>query len=617
MAADKKNSIGYRKVESITIDIQQQHRADGTILLQSAVVLEPYPYRLTERLQYWATQAPERIFIARKDATGQWQKLTYAATYQKVQCLAQALLQKNISPDKPVAILSENSIEHGLMALAALHIGIPYSSIAPAYSLRSTDFEKLKHVMNLLTPGLILVQDGEKYEAALKAVCKEAEIIAVTNKPIQLPATMFNELLQTTASPQVTAAFNAIQPTTIAKVLFTSGSTGLPKGVINTHENISTNWQQITQTFPFLKDEGLEFIDWLPWNHTFGGNHNFGLTVFNGGSLYIDDGNPTPQGMATTIANLKERRPTIYFNVPKGFEDMLPVFKNNKTLRQQFFSNLKMLFYAGAGMPQHVWNEWEKLAIDTIGEKIQIVTGLGCTETCPSALFASWPGGFAGLLGVPVPGLTLKLVSVAGKLEARYRGKNVFPGYWRQPQLTEKVFDEEGFYCTGDALRFVDEQDANKGMLFDGRIAEDFKLNTGTWVSVGVLRAQLITAGNGLIQDVVITGHDEAFIGAIVFPGVEYCRQLIGLPATVAEIAVHPLVKEQLQQVLQTLAAKSTGSATLVRRAVIANFVLSADKGELTDKGSINQRMVLQHYSAVVMQLHAQLKEADVVESSK
>ncbi len=617
MAADKKYSIGYRKVESITIDIQQQRRADGTILLQSAVVLEPYPYRLTERLQYWATLAPERIFIARKDATGQWQKLTYAATYQKVQCLAQALLQKNISPHKPVAILSENSIEHGLMALAALHIGIPYSSIAPAYSLRSTDFEKLKHVMNLLTPGLILVQDGEKYEAALKAVCKETEIIAVANKPLQLPATLFDELLQTPVSPQVAAAFNAIQPATIAKVLFTSGSTGLPKGVINTHENISTNWQQITQTFPFLKEEGLEFIDWLPWNHTFGGNHNFGLTVFNGGSLYIDDGNPTPQGMATTIANLKERKPTIYFNVPKGFEDMLPVFKNDAALRQQFFSSLKMLFYAGAGMPQHVWNEWEQLAIDTIGEKIQIVTGLGCTETCPSALFASWPGGFAGLLGVPVPGLTLKLVSVAGKLEARYRGKNVFPGYWRQPQLTEKVFDEEGFYCTGDALRFVDEQDANKGMLFDGRIAEDFKLNTGTWVSVGVLRAQLITAGNGLIQDAVITGHDEAFIGAIVFPGVEYCRQLIGLPVTVAEIAVHPLIKEQLQQVLQTLAAKSTGSATLVRRAVIANFVLSADKGELTDKGSINQRMVLQHYNTVVMQLHAQLKQANVVETSK
>lgn len=491
MAVDKKYSIGYRKVESITIDIQQQRRADGTILLQSAVVLEPYPYRLTERLQYWATQAPERIFIARKDATGQWQKLTYAATYQKVQCLAQALLQKNISPDKPVAILSENSIEHGLMALAALHIGIPYSSIAPAYSLRSTDFEKLKHVMNLLTPGLILVQDGEKYEAALKAVCKEAEIIAVTNKPIQLPATMFNELLQTTASPQVTAAFNAIQPTTIAKILFTSGSTGLPKGVINTHENISTNWQQITQTFPFLKDEGLEFIDWLPWNHTFGGNHNFGLTVFNGGSLYIDDGNPTPQGMATTIANIKERRPTIYFNVPKGFEDMLPVFKNNKTLRQQFFSNLKMLFYAGAGMPQHVWNEWEKLAIDTIGEKIQIVTGLGCTETCPSALFASWPGGFAGLLGVPVPGLTLKLVSVAGKLEARYRGKNVFPGYWRQPQLTEKVFDEEGFYCTGDALRFVDEQDANKGILI-GRFAD--RTNRRNIIITGITLWSLLTS---------------------------------------------------------------------------------------------------------------------------
>lgn len=617
MAAIPKNTIGYRKVETIHVDIQQQQGADGTFLLQSAVPLETYPYRLTERLQYWATHTPHTIFIARKDNDGQWRKLTYAATWNKVQRVAQALLQKNLTPEKPVAILSENSIEHGLMALAALHIGIPYSSIAPAYSLRSTDYQKLKHVINLLTPGLILVQDGKKYEAALQAVHNNAIIVAVENLPAQLSAILFDELLQEEPSPQVAVAYNAIQPHTVAKILFTSGSTGLPKGVINTHENVSTNWQQITQTFPFLKEEGLEFIDWLPWNHTFGGNHNFGLTIFNGGSLYIDDGNPTPDGMATTIANLKERKPTIYFNVPKGFEDMLPFFKKDAALRQHFFSNLKMLFYAGAGMPQHVWNEWEQLAIDTIGEKIQIATGLGCTETCPSALFASNPGGFAGLLGVPVPGLELKLVATAGKLEARYRGKNVFPGYWRQPQLTAKVFDEEGFYCTGDALRFVDEQDANKGMLFDGRIAEDFKLNTGTWVSVGVLRAQLIATGNGLIQDVVITGHDESFIGAIIFPGVDYCRQLIGVTATVTEIAQHSLVNQQLQNLLQALAAKSTGSATLVRRAVIADFVLSTDKGELTDKGSVNQRMVLQNYSDVVKQLHAQNITAGVIEVSK
>lgn len=614
MAVTQKNNIGYRKVETIRINIRQQQRADGTILLQSAVPLETYPYQLTERLQYWATHTPDNIFIARKDSNGQWQKLTYATTFYKVQRIAQALIKKNLTPESPVAILSENSIEHGLMALAALHIGIPYSSIAPAYSLRSADYQKLKHVINLLTPGLILVQDGKKYEAALQAVHNHAIIVAVENPPDALPALLFDELLQEELTPQVAEAYNAIQPHTIAKILFTSGSTGLPKGVINTHENISTNWQQITQTFPFLKEEGLEFIDWLPWNHTFGGNHNFGLTVFNGGSLYIDDGNPTPQGIATTIANLKERKPTIYFNVPKGFEDLLPVFKTDKALRQHFFSNLKMLFYAGAGMPQHVWNEWEQLAIDTIGEKIQIATGLGCTETCPSALFASKPGGFAGLLGVPVPGLELKLVETAGKLEARYRGKNVFPGYWRQPQLTEKVFDEEGYYCTGDALCFADAADANKGMLFDGRIAEDFKLNTGTWVSVGVLRAQLIAAGNGLIQDVVITGHDTTFIGAIIFPGVEYCRQLIGMPLTLAEIATHTLIQQQLQNLLQALAAKSTGSATLVRRAVIADFVLSTDKGELTDKGSVNQRMVLQNYSNVVKQLHAQEITAGIVE---
>jgi feruloyl-CoA synthase len=570
-------------------------------------------------LKHWASVAPNRIFIGRKNAAGTWDTLTYAETFIKVKSIAQALLNKKISSSQPVVILSENSIEHGLMALAALHIGIPYSAIAPAYSLRSTDFDKLKHVINLLAPGLIFVQDGKKYGNALKAIAKDTEVVSLVKPGEEFNFTHFDKLLLTKATQKVELAFNSIQPGTIAKILFTSGSTDLPKGVINTHENISTNWQQITQTFPFLKDDGLEFIDWLPWNHTFGGNHNFGLTVYNGGTLYIDDGNPTPQGIAETIANLKERKPVIYFNVPKGFEDLIPHFKNDKQLCKQFFSNLKMLFYAGAGMPQHVWNEWEQLAVETIGEKIQIGTGLGCTETCPSALFASEPGGFAGLLGVPVPGLELKLVHSGGKLEARYRGKNVFPGYWRQPELTAKVFDEEGFYCTGDALKFVDQKNANKGMLFDGRITEDFKLNTGTWVSVGNLRAQMIAAGNGLIQDAVITGHDREFIGAIVFPGLDYCKSITGLDkeAALKEIIQHKTVKEKLQRVLNEMAIKSTGSSSLIKKAVFADFNSNIDKGEITDKGSINQRMIIQNHPELIQKIYSSGFDDDIIEIRK
>jgi feruloyl-CoA synthase len=624
--------MGYKKIHTIKIDIKKQCRADGTTVLYSTIPLEQHPYRLTERLKHWATVAPNRIFIAQRSQVppsggfrGAWDTLTYAETFIKVKNIAQALLNKNVSASKPIAILSENSIEHGLMALAALHIGIPYSAITPAYSLRSTDYDKLKHVINLLTPGLIFVQDGKKYEKALKTISSGIEVVAVSNKLENLQTTMFDELLNPPPTGgdlggiEVENAFNKIEPDTVAKILFTSGSTALPKGVINTHENISTNWQQITQTFPFIKEEGLEFIDWLPWNHTFGGNHNFGLTIFNGGSLYIDDGNPTPQGIAATIANLKERKPTIYFNVPKGFEDLIPFFKRDGQLRNQFFSNLKMLFYAGAGMPQHVWDAWEQLAVETVGEKIQIGTGLGCTETCPSALFASEPGGFAGLLGVPVPGLELKLVAAEGKLEARYRGKNVFPGYWRQPELTAKVFDEEGFYCTGDALKFVDEENANKGMIFDGRIAEDFKLNTGTWVSAGVLRAQLIAAGNGLIQDAVITGHDNAFIGAIVFSGIDYCKHIARLSndASLHEIINNAIIKEKLQQVLNAMAVESTGSATLIKRAVFADFNLSIDKGEITDKGSVNQRMIIKNHPDLVRKIYSPVIDDTVIEITK
>ncbi|HEX6224680.1 MAG TPA: feruloyl-CoA synthase [Chryseolinea sp.] len=600
--------------------VTKEVRADGSILIRSTVALQPTAHRLTGYLAHWAKARPEKVFVAQRsmgETYGKWDSLTYSEVFKRVRNISQALLSRNLSSEHPVVVLSGNSIEHALVGLACLHVGIPFSPLAPAYSLRSADFDKLRHIFRLLTPGLVFVKDAVQYEKALAGVASDIEIVSLTPPKGNFNYTSFDELLKTPAKQSVDEAHLAIEGHSIAKILFTSGSTGLSKGVINTHENLTTNLQQITQTFPFFRDEDLELVDWLPWNHTFGGNHNFGITLFNGGTLYIDDGNPTPEGISRTVDNLAGRKPTTYFNVPKGFEMLLPFLRSDAKFRQEFFSNLKMLFYAGAGMAQHVWDALESLSLETTGNKIMIGTGLGCTESCPSALFASKPGGYSGLLGVPVPGMDLKLVRRQGKLEARYKGKNIFPGYWRQPELTAQSFDDEGFYCTGDALLFVDESDPTKGMLFNGRIAEDFKLSTGTWVSVGVIKAQLIAEGNGLIQDAVITGHDRAFVGAIIFPDPYYCRNkfLLGPDVGPAKLSMHAGVLGELQAILTRMAKKSTGSSTLIKRGTIANFSLSLDKGEITDKGSINQQAILQNHPDIVERIYRQSVEPGVVEA--
>lgn len=599
-------STPFLDVSVISHDVQKREVKNGTIYVRSNVALALHPVRMTERLSHWATEQPDTVFLGQRDKDGQWKTISYAQTWKHVKAIAQFLLDKGVSKEKPLAILSGNSIEHGLIALAALHIGIPYAPISPAYATKSKDFAKLKHCISLLTPSLIFVQDGRAYEKAIKAVADTIHVIAVDN--VLKEHHSFAEVLKTVNTSEVTTAYNKVNAATIAKIMFTSGSTGLPKGVINTHGNITTNWQQITQTFPFIMNHktGLTLIDWLPWNHVFGGNHNFGITLYNGGSLYIDGGNPTPRGIQTTLKNLAEIAPTMYFNVPKGFEELVNRLKEDQPLCKKFFSRLKLLFYAGASLPQHVWDGLEQLAYDTIGKRVIISTGLGMTEGSPSCLFNSRPGGKSGELGVPVPGLEVKLVPDGDKMEARFKGANMTSGYWRNPEATKKAFDEEGFYKTGDALKLIDKNDLNKGMLFDGRIAEDFKLNTGTWVSVGVLKGKLIKEGNGLIQDAVITGHDRAFLGAIIFPELHYCRKLSGLPttATIKEVVEHPNVITALNEVLINFGSKSTGSSTCIKRAIFADFELSIDKGEITDKGSINQRSILKNKADIVASLY-------------
>jgi feruloyl-CoA synthase len=579
-------------------------REDGSVLLKLEQELEDFPEKITEKLLYWAEKSPNKTFIARRKSPkpNDWEEISYANTLKKVKAIGQYLLSLNFTKDDTIVILSENSIEHALLALAALHVGITYTPISPAYALVSNDFGKLKHCLELMTPKLIFAQNAKTYAKALGFSQELFPNIKVVTAE-ETAEIDFTELLTHSNTEQVDLAFSKINGQTVAKVLFTSGSTGLPKGVINTQNMWCANLQQITQVFPFMKNEPPVFIDWLPWNHTFGGNHNFGLTLFNGGTLYIDEGKPTAKGIETTVRNLRETSPTAYFNVPKGFEMLIPYFENEPKLRETFFKNLNILFYAGASLAQPVWNRLEELATETIGEKIPIITGLGCTESGPSAMFASWGGSFSGLLGVPVAGMEVKLVQDGDKLEARYKAPNVTEGYWRNEEETAKVFDEEGYYKTGDAVKFVDENDPSKGLIFDGRIAEDFKLSTGTWVNVGVLKAKIISAGSPIVQDVVIAGLDKEYIGAILFLNADSCRNLIGENLADKEVFSHEKVNLFLIEMLDKFNAQSTGSSTKIEKIIVATEPPSIDLGEITDKGSLNQRAVLKHRSVLVEEL--------------
>ncbi|HEY1721954.1 MAG TPA: feruloyl-CoA synthase [Magnetospirillaceae bacterium] len=611
------SSAPFRNVRLGPRETEIERRANFEIVLRSPHALGPYPSRLTEKLIHWANLAPDRIFIARRGPDGAWIKLSYATVLDKVRRIGQALLDRKLSPERPIAILSENGLEHALMALAAMHVGIPYAPVSPPYSLVSTDFGKLKYVLGLLTPGLVFVSHGEKYARAIAAATPaDAEIVVVEARLAGRATTLFSSLEATTPTTAVDEAHARITPDTIGKILFTSGSTGMPKGVINTQRLMCSNLAMIFAALPFCADGPPVIVDWLPWNHTFGGNHNFGMMLYSGGTLYIDDGRPVPGPIKETVRNLREIAPTIFFNVPRGYEELIPFLRDDKALRETFFSRLSMMFYAGAGLSQPVWNALEELAVQTIGERVMIITGLGATETGPSSMFANWPGGRSGLLGLPVPGVELKLVPNEDKLEARFRGPNITPGYWRQPELNEKAFDAEGFYRIGDALKFVDPAKPEDGFLFDGRISEDFKLASGTWVSVGGMREKIIGGGAPLIQDAVITGLDRDFVGAIIFPRLDECRKLCpDLPATAtqAEIVNHPAVRARFQELIDRLAKASTGSANLLRRLVIADAPPSLDLGEITDKGSINQRAVITHRGAVVEELYEKMPADKVV----
>jgi feruloyl-CoA synthase len=589
---------------------QVERRADGSTLLRSRETLAPCPARLTDRLDQWADAAPERCFVARRDPAvpggGDWHRVSYAQMRERARRVGHALLERGLSAERPLAILSGNDLEHLTLALGALWAGIPYAPVSPAYSLLSKDHGKLHHILGRLTPGVVFASSPD-YARAIAATCgPQVEVVLTEGTLPDRPSTPFDALLRAPAGAALDAAHAAVGPQTIAKILFTSGSTQQPKGVINTHGMWCANQQMLAQTMAFLTDEPPVLVDWLPWNHTFGGNHNVGITLYNGGTLYIDEGRPGAQGMATTLRNLREIAPTVYFNVPRGFEEIVAAMESDEALRRSLFSRVQAFMFAGAGLSQPVWDRLDRLAEQTVGERIPMLTGLGMTETSPSCTFAVRAGDVrSGHIGLPCPGVEVKLVpegdGAHAKTEIRFRGPHVMPGYWREPELTAAAFDEEGFYRTGDAVRWIDDGDPQRGLRFDGRIAEDFKLDSGTFVSVGPMRARIVAEGAPLVQDVVIAGIDRAEIAALIFPRLDACAALAGAGTAVsAAVLMHPAVRAFFQALANRLWHDGSGSASRVARVLVLDEPPSIDHAEVTDKGSINQRAVLARRATLI-----------------
>ena len=572
----------HRPVALAAPDVELTRRPDGSLVMMSRQPLGRYPVRLTDRLDDVAASDPERPLLAERTGDG-WRILRYGEAREQARRIGEALLARRLSPERPVAVLSGNDIEHALIELGALYAGIPYAPISPAYSLVSSDHAKLLAILALLTPGLIYAAHRPSFAAALAAVPGHTEVCCKDD---------FAGLAAAPATGALEAAHAAITGDTIAKFLFTSGSTGKPKAVINTQRMWCANQEMIRSVLAYFRDEPPVIVDWAPWHHTAGGNHDFGLVIYNGGTLYIDDGRPTPGAVEATVRNLREVSPTWYFNVPRGFEALLPFLRGDAELRRSFFRRLQVLWFAGAGLSQPVFDELRQLARDTVGEEILVLTGLGSTETAPFALGRTWPTDDASNIGLPGPGVELKLVPVEGKYEARLKGPNIMPGYWRQPWLTREAFDEEGYYRLGDTFAFARAEDPAHGLLFRGRMSEDFKLSTGTWVHVGPLRARLLAAFAPLVQDVVIAGDGRGELAILVFPTAAFAH-------------------DAFRHCLAGLDAR--GSSERIARALVLREPPSLDAGEITDKGTINQKAVLHRRRDLVDQLYREPLASDPV----
>jgi len=606
-----------KAVNVLVPDVIVRRDSSGVAYLSSSQRLGAYPERITERLEHWARMAPDRVFLAQRSTGGSWDCITYAQTLDRVRRLAQALLDRRLSRERSVLILSGNSIEHALLAFAAMYCGVLYAPIAPAYSLQARHYTTLQEIFDRMRPGLVFASDGQAYERALHSVLpRGVELAIASSAPEGLPSTEFAALEAQPATAAVDDAHARVNGDTIAKILFTSGSTGHPKGVVNTQRMLCSNQEMLRTVMAFLSDEPPVLCDWLPWNHTAGGNHNIGLVLYNGGTFYIDEGRPTPAGIEATVRNLREVAATAHFTVPRTYEALMPYLRADAALRERFFSNLKILFYAAAALSQRFFDDLQELARETLGDELLWVTGLGATETAPFALCTGRTGAWSGFVGYPVPGMELKIAPAGDKLEARVRGPNVTPGYFKDDARTNAAFDEEGFYRMGDALRFVDPARPERGLLFDGRLAEDFKLSSATWVSVGPLRARILAQAGAYAQDIVLTAPGREFVGALVFPNVSACRALcpdLAADAPIDLVLSDGRVRDTFRGLFQRLAAEGTGSSTFVARALLLGDPPSIDAREITDKGSINQKAVLANRESLVAELYADPPSPSVI----
>ena len=610
----------FRKVDWLERDIAVERRADGVIVLKSRFALQAYEQHIPASLAKWARERPHHTWLAqRKGANRLWHKLSYSAAKQQVDGLTQGLLDLGLAPDSVVAILSGNSIEHALMTQAAMQARLPVAPISPAYSLMSQDHAKLKYLFGLVKPAVVLVQDGVMFERALQALSLDGVIVIHVERPVAglacLDSLAFSDLLATPVTPDVAASIARISPDTVGKLLFTSGSTGMPKAVINTQRMMCANVAMGRQVRRQPAGHEAVYLDWMPWNHTMGGNALFNAMLTDGGTLYIDDGRPTPGLFDETLRNLREVSPTYYANVPAGYAALAAALEKDDPLCRSFFKNLALLAYGGARLPDDLYERMQALAVRTTGERIVFYTGWGSTETAPTSTGTYWNTERVGLIGLPFPGVELKLVPAGSKYELRLRGVNVTPGYFGRPDLTRAAFDDEGFYCIGDAGSFVDPADPSQGLNFAGRVAEEFKLSTGTFVHVGELRTDAIAAATPVLLDGLVTGQDRPFVGLLAWPNLQACRQLIGdAQASLEDVARHPAVLACLKQGLATHNASAGGaSSRRIARALLMTEPPSIDGNELTDQGDNNQRAGRDRRAARVERLYAEPPDAEVV----